>query len=261
MSKWIRYTGGLANFLAILTLIMEVISGVILFMLATITFGIPFILPEYWDTLINALAIVIIISFIFTFLLLYTPLYEFLPYVTKIFLSSLLSIFTLLSPMIIGWYFLSSVESYLLFAFLAIVIYVVESIILYAMYAVRGKKLAQVIRHRKALEEISHGIEKLAKLSIEKKDLEPIVEASNKAYHSWSLIVKHEIIERWDLSRVLFQSLVISMAFYLVGITISIKIVGYETFASASSIGLFVFIIILALIDLIQCEKLRSTIH
>jgi len=261
MSRVIRYTSGLANLLAIITIVVEVISGVAIFMLYTIVAGVQFILPEYWDALMKTMAVTLAVSFIISLLLLYTPLYEFLPYVTKVALSSLLAILSLLAPVVVGLYYSKNQEFiYLQFAFLAIVIFLAETIIFYTMYAIRGRKMLYITRHRRSLEDISDGLRRIAKVVKDKKDLDPIVEASNRAFRSWELIIKHELIERWDLSRIVFQSLFIALAFYIAAIGIVSVVVDYGYLIVTSIIVLFVFIIVLSLIDMIQSERLRAVI-
>ncbi len=261
MSRVMRYTSGLANLLAIITIVVEVISGVIIFMLYTIVQGIEFILPTYWDALLKAMIVTLFVSFIITPLLLYTPLYEFLPYVTKVVLSSLLAIFSLLAPVIIGLNYMEKQNYvYLQFAFLSIVIFLAETVIFYIIYAIRGRKMLYVTRHRKALEDISDGLRRIAKIIKDKKDVDPIVEASNRAFRSWELIIKHELIERWDLSRIIFQSLFIALAFYVAALAIISLVVDYGYLVVTSVIVLFIFIIVLSMVDMIQSERLRAII-
>lgn len=261
MSRIIRYTSGLANLLAIITIVIEVISGVAIFMLYTIVEGIEFILPAYWDPLLQVMALTLAVSFIISFFLLYTPLYEFLPYVTKVVLSSLLSILSLLAPVIIGLnYSKNQNYIYLQFAFLSIVIFLAETVIFYVIYAIRGRKMLYITRHRKALEDISDGLRRMVKIVKEKKDLDPIVEASNRAFRSWELIIKHELVERWDLSRIVFQSLFIALAFYVAALAIISFVIDYGYLIAMSVVVLFVFIIILSLVDMIQSERLRAVI-
>jgi len=261
VSRLIRYTSGFANFLAILTIMVEVISGAVIFMLYTIVQEIQFILPTYWDLLVDVLAVLLIAAFLLTIALLYTPLYEFLPYVTKVFISSLLAIFALLGPIIIGMNYSKLGDTvFLQYAFLSIVIFIAEAMIFYIIYAIRGRKLLFVTRHRKALEEISDGLRRITRVVKEKKDLDLIVDASNRAFKSWELIVKHELIERWDLSRIIFQALFIAMAFYVAALAIIFNVANYDTLIVSATVALFIFIIVLALVDTVQSERMRAII-
>jgi len=262
MSRRVRYTSGFANFLAILTVVIEVISGVALFMFYTIVADIPFIEPTVKGILLQFLTVLLVLAFFLTMILLYTPLYEFLPYVTKVFISALLAIFALLTPIVYGMdvYGQASNSVFLQFSFLSIVIFIAEVLILYAIYAIRGKKMLLVTRHRRALEEILNGIRMIAEKSKEKRGIDAIVDASNRAFQSWELIVRHELIERWDLSRIVFQALFISMAFYIASLAIVYSVIAFETLIMLATAIIFVFIIVLVLVDTLQSERMRALI-
>jgi len=156
---------------------------------------------------------------------------------------------------------MNGTETYLQFAFLAIVIFIVEAFVFYAVYAIRGKKLIHITNHRRALESIANSLRKIAGIIKDKKEMDPLIDASNRAFRSWEIIVRHELVERWDLSRIIFQSLFIAMAFYSASLVIILKVIDYATYALVSVAMLFVFMIILAGIDAIRSEKLRAVIR
>ena len=261
LPRIIRYAAGLAHFLAIVAVICETVTAVMLVFMATIVWNIGLIQnPTVWWPLFQKITISSLsISFIIIFALLYTPLHEFLSYVWRTFTTFFLALVSLYTVIVVSWGFAEPEKNILLqFAFLAMIIFIVEIILFYALYMIRGRKLAFIVRHKNALEEISRGLGVLSEIVKEKKSLDPIVRASNSAYQSWMHIVKYELLERWDVSRIIFQALIISLAFYMAGSLLSYQQIAYSGLVIIISIAVFIVLIIIIAVDIMLSEKTRA---
>ncbi|MHA1616037.1 MAG: hypothetical protein ACTSX9_01865 [Candidatus Njordarchaeales archaeon] len=262
MVKAIRYAAGLAHFLAIIAIICETVAAVMLFIMATIIWGIALIQnPSIWWPVFEKITIATIgISFLITFALLYTPLYEFLSYVWRTFVTFFLTLVSLYTIIVVSWPSAVNAQqdTLLQFAFLAMIIFIAEIVLFYILYMIRGRKLSFIIRHKNALEEISRGLGTLSEIIKEKKDLDPILRASNAAYQSWTHIVKYEVLERWDISRIMFQALIISLAFFIAGVALTYQQIGYSDLVIFLGAATFVVLVLLIAIDIIRSEKTRA---
>jgi len=253
-----RLTSGFANILAFITAILEGVMAIILLLLSTIILGVEFLIPEAWDTLVLSFAIVTIISFGTLGILLYTPLSELIHYSIKLLLSSFLSLLIIIGILIITTH--PNYLTYHIYGVLATIVFLIESVILYFLNYIRGKRMALMVRHKQALDQLTRLTSAISD-KLNKDVSKQIVKASTQAYSTWGLIFKGEILERWDLAKVFNKSIV--FALFFVGVSYLYSTSTQISPGTMSIIfGLATFLVILGLIalDLIKSEKTRKSL-
>jgi len=249
-----KITSGFANILAIFSAVLNGISGLLLVLLYTIIALPGFIGAQAWDTFFLALLIALVINYIILGIILYSPLQELLNYATKLALSFLLSLISIATILILTMH-----ETYTTlqpYAVLSTAIFVIEAFILYFLSSLRSKKLALVLRHKQSLDQLSALTSNLTEHIKDKKLYQQLVRASAQAFTTWGLILRSELVERWDLSKVFNRSILLAMAFFLVSSSLELPISGGMF---ALSVGLIAFLSMIVLIayDLVKSQKIR----
>ncbi len=250
-----KLTSGFANMLAFLSALLEGIIGLLLVLMYTIIAGIPFMQTEAWGILLEALIVTLVINFVVIGLILYTPLQEFLHYSIKLLLSSLLSLITLIALLLVTTH--TEYVEFNVYAVLAAVIFIIEAFILYFINMLRRKKLALVMRHKQALDKLADITSALTEKVGDKKIYQELVKSSGAAFSTWGLILKSELLERWDLSKVFNESVLLSLVFF--GISVMFKTYSNITGIYTLSVGVATFLamLILTTYDLIKSQKVR----
>ena len=252
-----RLTSGFANALAFLSAILEGVIGLLLVLIFTLVANIPFLQTNAWGILIETLVVVMVINYFSLGLILYTPLQELVHYSIKLMLSGFLSLLTILALLITT--LSPDLSAYQIYSVLATVIFVVEAIILYSVSSIRSKKLAIILKHKQALDQLSNITSTMAE-KIHDKDLyRQLVRTSSQAFATWGQILRGEMLERWDLAKVFNKSIILALFFFGVSY-LSQVYYGQEAGLLALISGIATFIVLLGLItiDLVKSQKVRS---
>ena len=253
-----KLTSGFANMLAFLSAILEGITALLLVLMYTIIANISFMQQEAWGILTQSLVIIMVVNYIVIGLLLYTPLQEFLHYTIKLSLSSLLTLITIVALLLVSSY--TAYLDFQIYAILASVIFIIEAFILYFISALRSRKLALVLKHKQALDQLANITTGLTEKLKDKTLYQQLVRASGQAFSTWALILKSEMIERWDLSKVFNRSTILALVFF--GISVAFK--QYQLtggfYIVIAGIASFLAMLILTTYDLIRSQKVRGVL-
>ncbi|MHA1664651.1 MAG: hypothetical protein ACTSVW_02325 [Candidatus Njordarchaeales archaeon] len=256
-----RATSSFAQFIAILSIFLEAIASVVLFLIWTLVANIPFVVSEFWGYLLITLIIIIAAAMFLIGLILHTPLYEFISHVLRTFLAGYLSLLTLISMIVVGWK--SEYRVFLPYSLLAIAIFVIQTLILYYLSSLRGKKLAMILRHKDHLNLLTRAIANISEIVENKKVVANVADLGRKVYLSWDKILKYELVERWDIAKIFFESLFLALVYFVTSTVIvnyQSQIISAEVMILSGVIA-FSFIVLLTAIDLIRGERIRSTFY
>ncbi len=254
-----RLTSGFANALAFLSAILEGVIGILIVLLFTLVANIKFLQPDAWSILIEVLIIAMAINYFTLGLIIYTPLQELVHYSIKLMLSGFLAFLTIISILIITLH--EPYSSYQIYGILTTVIFIVEAIILYSVSAIRSKKLAIIIKHKQALDQLLNLTNALAEKVHEKDMYRQLVRTSSQALTTWGLILHGEMLEKWDLAKVFNKSIILSLFFF--GISYIFQAFYQESIgliALIGSIATFMLLIGLITFDLIKSQKIRKVL-
>ena len=99
--------------------------------------------------------------------------------------------------------------------------------------------------------------------ALREKVVANVADLGRKVYLSWDKILKYELIERWDIAKIFFESLFLALVYFVTSTVIvnyQSQIISAEVMILSGVIA-FSFIVLLTAIDLIRGERIRSTFY
>ncbi|NIQ04186.1 MAG: hypothetical protein GWO20_00175 [Candidatus Korarchaeota archaeon] len=237
--------GTIAQSLAILTTVLETIAGVCLFLVWSIYTEVQFVYEAFLIPLLWTELVTLLITFVVSSTILFSPLSGFISITWKIFLSGFLSFIVLTLTIIISLLPFqipksSSLSLVPLFGALVLIIYITNY--------TREEAILRMDTHKRILNNLRKRVEGLEST----RDLKSLFE---EAFTSWDEIVKRETFQKWGLAESIFLSLLITLAFWGNLLLIKEFNLPFPFSQGIAVLGLLIFLLVMFLVDIVKGSK------
>lgn len=257
VARRVRGRVGFAIGLAVFTLILSIPAGSLILMML-----VGVVKPEFVPQLLTVTSVMVGLSFLFAGVLVHTSLREFAHYTLRVIVSIVLVLVTfgfveslaILSTRDVyrdqlgPWMSLAQKMSDI--AVPLIVVFMFLTLILYFLAAVRGSAAEQFRAQKAAIEELDR--------IITQRRVSEAMDKMRNVRVITARILRNLLIERWDLSRVLYDAMFLSAVLLALIVIIPPELT--SLMAGLLMALLVAFLLILWAVDVTRAERIRAAL-